>query len=136
MEKSINLKNEISEVARLNKFIDVSCQTQGLSIEFTNELKLAIEEVVVNSINYGFIDGEDGEIIVSLKFQPDEVLVEIKDNGKEFDPTLENNVDIDSGLDERQIGGLGLFLVKQLSDSITYRRVGNLNLLSLNKIYK
>ena len=134
-EKSITLKNDISEVSELNKFIDESCREEGLSAEFTNDLKLAIEEVVVNSINYGFDKEEKGEIIVSLKFQPEEVLVEIKDNAHAFDPTEVKGADTESSLDERKIGGLGLFLVKELTDSISYRRVADYNILSITKSY-
>ena len=136
IEESIHFTNSLSEIERLNKFVEESCRKQNLSQEFTQELKLAIEEVVVNTINYAYDKDEKGEITVSLKFQPDEVLVEIKDNGKEFDPTIEKDVDIYSSVEERSIGGLGLFLVKHLTDSISYRRAGFLNILSLTKIYK
>lgn len=133
VEKSITLNNEISEIVKLNEFVEKTCMTQGLKNEFINDLKLAIEEVVVNAISYSYKENEKGEIIVSLKFQPDEVLGEIKDNGKEFDPTVEKEVNVEAGLDERAVGGLGLFLVRQLTDSISYRRVGNLNILNLTK---
>lgn len=133
VEKSITLNNEISEIVKLNEFVEKTCMTQGLKDEFINDLKLAIEEVVVNAISYSYKENEKGEIIVSLKFQPDEVLGEIKDNGKEFDPTVEKEVNVEAGLDERAVGGLGLFLVRQLTDSISYRRVGNLNILNLTK---
>ncbi|MCH5229031.1 MAG: SpoIIE family protein phosphatase [Muribaculaceae bacterium] len=134
-EKSITLRNEISEISNLNKFVEEICRNKGLPDNFINDLKLAIEEVVANSINYGFDNDEKGKIIVSLKFQPEEILVEIKDNGREFDPTVEKEVDIDSTLEFREIGGLGLFLVKELTDSISYRRVGNLNILSMTKSF-
>ena len=135
VEKAITLTNDIKEISKLNKFVTDICQAENLPAGFIAEIKLAIEEVVVNCINYAYDKNEKGSITVSLKFQPKEMLVEIKDNGKEFDPTFEKDVDLESDLDQRQIGGLGLFLVKQLTDTVTYRRAGNFNILSLTKIY-
>ena len=136
VEKFITLQNDISEIIKLNEFIDTTCKNEGVTTETINDLKLAIEEIVVNSISYSFDENEKGEITVGLKFQPEEILVEIKDNGREFDPTVKKEVDIDSVLEEREIGGLGLFLVMQLTDSVLYRRAGNFNILNLTKNIK
>lgn len=133
VEKKISLKNDIAEINKLNKFVESICEEQKLPKEFTMDLKLAIEEVVANSINYGFRENENGKICVSLKFQPEEVLVEIKDNGKEFDPTQVSDVNTELDLEDRNIGGLGLFLVRQLTGSLSYRRVEDLNILCFNK---
>ena len=135
VEQHISLKNNINEIGKLNNFVENICTQQNLPPELIMDLKLAIEEVVANTINYGFDKIEDAKISVSLKFKPNEVLIEIKDNGKAFDPTISSEVNIDAALEERTIGGLGLFLVKQLTDSISYRRVDNLNILSLSKNY-
>lgn len=135
VEENFSLKNNINEIGKLNNFVEETCSRQNLQSDVISDLKLAIEEVVVNTINYGFDDNKEGEITVGIKFQPEEVLIEIKDNGKKFDPTLSPEVDTSASLDEREIGGLGLFLVKQLTDSITYRRVYNFNILSLTKNY-
>lgn len=133
VEKEIYLKNNISEIPKLNNFVEEVCRQRNLSSDFISELKLAIEEVVVNSISYGFEENQNGEISVSLKFQPDEVLIEIKDNGKEFDSSNSSEVKTELSLEERQIGGLGLFLVKQLTNSLSYRRVGNYNIIYISK---
>ena len=133
VEKNISLKNNISEITKLNNFVEEICNQQQLQPELILNLKLAIEEVVVNAINYGFDTGQEGEISIDMKFQPYEVLIEIKDNGKEYDPTGSPAVDTDASLEERPIGGLGLFLVKQLTDSFSYRRVENKNITYLTK---
>lgn len=131
--KSMTLTNQVTDIPRLNEFVEAACAGQNLGEGFISELKLAIEEVVANVINYAYDKNEKGEIGVSLKFQPEEVSVEIKDTGKAFDPTDIKEADTDSSIEERRIGGLGLYLVRQLTDTMSYRREGNVNILSLTK---
>lgn len=131
--KSMTLTNQVTDIPRLNEFVEAACAGQNLGEGFISELKLAIEEVVANVINYAYDKNEKGEIGVSLKFQPEEVSVEIKDTGKAFDPTDIKEADTDSSIEERRIGGLGLYLVRQLTDTMSYRREGNFNILSLTK---
>lgn len=133
IEKSMTLTNQVTDIPRLNEFVEAACAGQNLGEGFISELKLAIEEVVANVINYAYDKNEKGEIGVSLKFQPEEVSVEIKDTGKAFDPTDIKEADTDSSIEERRIGGLGLYLVRQLTDTMSYRREGNFNILSLTK---
>lgn len=131
--KSMAMTNQVTDIPRLNEFVEAACAGQNLGEGFISELKLAIEEVVANVINYAYDKNEKGEIGVSLKFQPEEVSVEIKDTGKAFDPTDIKEADTDSSIEERRIGGLGLYLVRQLTDTMSYRREGNFNILSLTK---
>lgn len=131
--KSMTLTNNVADIPRLNKFVEEACAGQNLGEGFISELKLAIEEVVANVIHYAYDKNEKGDIEVGLKFQAGEVSVEVKDAGKAFDPTEIKDADTDSSVEERRIGGLGLYLVRQLTDTMSYRREGNFNILSLTK---
>lgn len=131
--KSMTLTNNVADIPRLNKFVEEACAGQNLGEGFISELKLAIEEVVANVIHYAYDKNEKGDIGVGLKFQAGEVSVEVKDAGKAFDPTEIKDADTDSSVEERRIGGLGLYLVRQLTDTMSYRREGNFNILSLTK---
>ena len=133
IEKSMTLTNQVADIPQLNQFVEEACAGQHLGEGFIAELKLAIEEVVANVIHHAYDKHEKGEIGVNLKFRPEEVSVEIKDAGKAFDPTEIKEADTESSVEERRIGGLGLCLVRQLTDTMTYRREGNFNLLSLTK---
>ena len=133
IDKSMTLTNHVADIPRLNKFVEEACAGQNLGEGFISELKLAIEEVVANVIHYAYDENEKGEIGVRLTFQPEEVSVEVKDAGKAFDPTAIKDADTDSSVEERRIGGLGLYLVRQLTDTMSYRRDGNFNILSMTK---
>ena len=130
--KNIKLVSDISSITKLNGFVDEFCEENNLSADFSMELKLAIEESVANIISYAYEEG-DGEIEVTMKLQPEEVLVEIKDKGKEFDPTAVLEVDTSASLEERGIGGLGIHLLRSLTNSLSYRRANEYNILSFSK---
>lgn len=130
--KNIKLVSDISSITKLNGFVDEFCEENNLSADFSMELKLAIEESVANIISYAYEEG-DGEIEVTMKLQPEEVLVEIKDKGKEFDPTAVSEVDTAASLEERGIGGLGIHLLRSLTNSLSYRRANEYNILSFSK---
>lgn len=132
--QSITLTNNVSSIKKLNKFVEEFCEEGNLSHDFTMELKLAVEEAVSNVINYAY-DEEEGEITIEMKLQPKEVLVEIKDKGKEFDPLEIKEADTTASIEDREIGGLGIFLLRNLTDSLSYRRANNYNILSFSKSF-
>ncbi|MCH5227880.1 MAG: SpoIIE family protein phosphatase [Muribaculaceae bacterium] len=131
-KKVLKLKNEISEIENLNAEVEEFCLVNNFSSEFATELKLAVEEAVVNVINYAY-GNESGNIEVELSKNGPEIVVRIKDSGKAFDPTKVESPDLEASVEERPIGGLGLFLVTNLTDSVSYSREGDFNILTLIK---
>ena len=98
----------------------------------TYQIRLAIEEIVLNVIKYGVVGG--GQIDIEISPGPDAVSVRISDNGKAFDPTRDSEVpDTDAELRDRPIGGLGVYLVGRVMDEFHYVRECNLNVVTLVK---
>jgi len=98
-----------------------------------SKVKLAVEEAVVNAMNYAYPVGITGNIAVEAHYNQDVVKFVIIDSGKSFDPTKAAAVDTTLSAEDRPIGGLGIFLVRELMDSINYERVGGNNILTLTK---
>lgn len=96
-------------------------------------LQLAIEEALVNVISYAYPAGETGEIELSMLKIDGSIVIEISDRGIAFDPTQVADVDISASAEERGIGGLGIHLLKNLMDEVTYARQGAFNRLTLKK---
>ena len=105
----------------------------GFSEDMLLSLNLAVEEAVVNVINYAYPEGVEGDIELCAYKTSDSVVFELKDQGIAFDPTKVGEADTTSDLDERQIGGLGIFLTKEMMDIVEYRRDGNTNILTMKK---
>lgn len=133
MEKSIILANDISEIARLNEFVEEIGNEFSLSPEVVFNLTLVLEEAVVNIINYAY-PKEDHELIyLSAKLHNDSIMLVLTDTGKEFDPTMAPEADITLSADERPIGGLGIFLIRQIMNEVKYERIDGKNVLTLEK---
>ena len=133
MEKSIVLTNDISEVGKLNAFVEEIGNEFSLSSDIIFNLNLVLEEAVVNVINYAYPKEEHEFIYLSACMHEGSIVLVLTDTGKEFDPTLAPEVDITLSADERQIGGLGIFLIRQIMNEVRYERIDGKNILTLEK---
>ena len=136
LRKSIVLPNDTQEVPRLAEFVDEVCEAVGFSPAVTMQMNLAIEEAVVNVMNYAYPPGTKGDVTVEAVSNDVRLKVTIIDSGMPFDPTVKADVDTTLTAEERPIGGLGIHLVRQIMDSINYERIDGLNMLTLRKKLK
>lgn len=133
MRKSIVLTNDIQEVPKLTAFVDAVCETVGFNSTVTMQVNLAIEEAVVNVMNYAYPRGKKGDVTIEAISNDIRLKFVIIDSGTPFDPTVHADVDTTLSAQERPIGGLGIHLVRKIMDSINYERVDNFNVLTLRK---
>ena len=133
MHKTIVLHNDTKEVSLLATFVDEVCEKLGFDPAVTMQMNLAIEEAVVNVMDYAYPKGTKGDITIEAQANNQRLKFTIIDSGKPFDPTVKADADITLSAEERPIGGLGIYLVRQLMDSINYERVNGLNVLTLRK---
>ncbi|MDR1879508.1 MAG: ATP-binding protein [Tannerellaceae bacterium] len=134
MADPLHIKNEIGQLARVNEYLRQAAGELALSASALMSLKLAVEEAVVNAILYAYPGEVDKDIFVRLDCNEEKVTVVITDYGRPFDLTASKDPDISLPLEERPVGGLGAFLVKQLMTEVSYRRVGNRNVLTMVKL--
>ena len=133
MEKSIILANDISEVSRLYEFIEEVGNDFSLTPDIVFNLNLVLEEAVVNIINYAYPKEDHQHIYLSAKMRDDSIVLVLTDTGKEFDPTAAPEADVTLSADEREIGGLGIFLIRQIMNEVKYARIDGKNVLTLEK---
>ena len=133
MEKSIILANDIAEISKLNGFVEEIGEAFSLSPDIVFNLNLVLEEDVVNVINYAYPKEEHESIYLSANLQDDTIVLVLTDTGKEFDPTMAPEADITLSADERPIGGLGIFLIRQIMNEVRYERIDGKNVLTLEK---
>ena len=127
------LPNDIETIPQLNEFIDSVAEEVGLEMSLTMSLNLAIEEAVVNVMEYAYPEGQTGNVEIEVTADQEWMTFVITDTGIAFDPTMKEDADTTLSAEERPIGGLGIFLVRQLMDVIDYKREGNKNVLTLQK---
>lgn len=128
----LTLHNDIKQIALLPKFVEVIAEEAQLEHEIFN-LNLALEEAVSNVIMYAYPEGTDGVVDIDATFDEKNVTFVITDNGKPFDPTSKEEVDINAEMNERPIGGLGIHLVRTIMDAVSYERKGEKNILTIIK---
>ena len=101
----------------------------------TANLNLALEEAVANVISYAYPEGTDGLVTIDACVEGNKVTFVITDNGKAFDPTAKEELDVTAGVEERPIGGLGIHLIRTIMDTVNYERKGEQNILTITKTY-
>lgn len=132
-QHSITLPNDIEKVPELAAFVDEMCEGLGFDPSLSMSINLAIEEAVVNVMSYAYPPEQIGFIKIEAQANDKRLKITIIDNGKPFDPTAKKDVDITLSAEERDIGGLGIHLVRQIMDSVNYKRVNGENVLTLRK---
>lgn len=127
----LKIKNDISEIRYLCESIAEFCSKKDLPSSLCHDLLMIFDEMVTNVISYGYPEGGEHIIEISLKKQAHEIILNIKDDGVEFDPVGKDDPDTELSIEDRLIGGLGIFLVKNLSKSVVYKRAQGFNLLTV-----
>lgn len=129
----IEFGNKIEEIGRLVSFLEELSQKLDLSVETAFNIHLALEEAITNVIMYAYPKDEEHVIELAVHNTDNELIFEIIDEGVEFDPTLHPDADTTLALDERPIGGLGIFLIRRIMQKVEYRREDGRNILTLVK---
>ncbi len=132
MPSSITLKASLENLARVNDFVHKWAKEIGLSNHSGKELTLAVEEAYVNIVNHSYPKSV-GKVTIDCWIDGDRLILKIKDEGIPFNPLTLTQPNLTSRLEERKIGGLGIFLMQRLMDSVEYERKGKYNLLTLMK---
>ncbi len=133
MKKELKLKNQVGELERVNQFIEEIAAELGLSDELLMNLNLVMEEMVSNVIFYAYPEGTSAEIELLAESDGKELTFVLSDQGEAFDPTAKEDADVDVDPAERDLGGMGIFIVKNIMNRVTYQRLEGKNLLTMQK---
>lgn len=133
MKKDIEIINQISEIERVAAFIEELGEELNLSPSMVMNINLAIEEAIVNSILYAYSKESMNTISLSAECSGNELIFVLTDEGTAFDPTQVPEVDTSLAVEDRPIGGLGIFLVRKIMGEVTYQRIDDKNRLEMRK---
>ena len=133
MEKKLVIKNDITEISKLAIFIEELSEELALAPELTFNLNLVLEEAVSNVILYAYGEEKQKEITLLANMSDNNLIFVLTDSGQEFDPTKVPDADVTLSAEEREIGGLGIFLIRQIMNSIEYQRIDGKNVLIMGK---
>jgi serine/threonine-protein kinase RsbW len=131
MERRI--ANRWEEMPEIVEMLERFGSEHRLSTQVISDLNVVLDEVLSNVISHAYERDARSEILVRLEYRPDQVVVEVEDAGKPFDPLQAPPPDLTGSLQTRQVGGLGIHFIKSLMDEVAYTRVDGKNRLCLRK---
>jgi anti-sigma regulatory factor (Ser/Thr protein kinase) len=127
----MTLGSDISAVSSMLDALEEFAEENGISPQKIMRLNLVLDELVTNTIMHGFTDGADGSIRLAAELVDGTVNVALIDNGVAFNPVEAVSPERSGGIEEREIGGLGLKLIRSYVKRLDYRRDGAFNHLHL-----
>ena len=133
MEKEIRISNNLNEIATLANFIETIGEELSLSAEMIMNINLALEEAIANIIMYAYPSQEEHEILLKMSSNEHQLVFLLTDKGVSFDPTQVEDVDLTLSIEDRPIGGLGIFLIRSIMNEVTYQRLDDENRLIMKK---
>jgi anti-sigma regulatory factor (Ser/Thr protein kinase)/class 3 adenylate cyclase len=129
----VSLANRLTEIPRLAAIIDAFCERHDFDPSVANAVNLALDELLTNTISYGYEDDAEHRIDVALLLEGETLSVRLSDDAVAFDPSVPPSPNLEGDIDARTIGGLGVHFVHTLMDAVDYRRAGGHNELTLKK---
>ena len=132
-EESVSVSGCAEGVREVARAFDAFSTSNGLPGALVRAVHVALDELLSNTVRSGFAPGQTGRIDVRFEIAEGALDVLIVDDGLPFDPLARVDPDTTAPLEARPVGGLGIYLVRQLVDSVDYKRLGRENRLHLKK---
>ncbi|MCL2254418.1 MAG: ATP-binding protein [Lachnospiraceae bacterium] len=129
--KELLIDAKIDNLDAVLGFIGAELEAADCTLKLQTQIAITVEEIFVNIAHYAYSPEVGGATIrISVG---DEIIIEFEDKGKPYNPLEKDDPDVTLGADEREIGGLGVFMVKKFMDTAKYRHEGNKNILTVKK---
>lgn len=130
----LTIPAERDRLDQVQAFIDQNLAGVEYSPEAQIQLQIAVEELFVNIASYAYAPGH-GDAVIGCRVEgdPPSITVQLRDWGKPFDPLAKKDADVTLSAEDRDIGGLGIYMVKNSMDAVDYKREDGQNVLTIRK---
>jgi PAS domain S-box-containing protein len=129
----LEIKNQLSEIRSVGEALASLAEKGGIPKAVTRKMRLVIDELLNNVVSYAFEDNSEHAIAIEMHLSSDRLDISISDDGKPFNPFEQASPDTNAALEDRDIGGLGIHLVKNIMNKVSYRRTSGENVVRLTK---
>lgn len=133
---TVDLRNRLDDLPKLTGMLAQCGERFGIPEPLIHQLELALDEIVTNVISYAYSDDAAHLIRVAVGVEANEVTAVVEDDGVPFNPLERATPDTTATIEDREIGGLGIHLMRELMDRVRYDRVGNRNRLTMTKVMR
>lgn len=128
--RDIRLKADSGAISRASDFVESACRDLGMDQDETYALLLILDELVANVCHYAYPDGE-GSLEVAIGMEGNRCVLKLTDSGVPFDPTRHQDPKTEGPVEDRKVGGLGIYFIKRKAERFEYRRVGERNVVTV-----
>jgi serine/threonine-protein kinase RsbW len=118
--ESITLTADLDALAKISAFITEAAESCGLDERATWQVQLAVDEAATNIIQHAYDSDDPGDMTIGWRCEGNQFVITIRDHGRSFDPENVPTPDLQSPLEERQVGGLGIYLITRLMDEVRF----------------
>lgn len=129
--KEFLIEAQIENLDTVLDFVNLELEAINCPMKLQNQLAIAMEEIFVNIAHYAY-NQQTGHVVIRITVGS-EIIIEFEDSGTPYNPLEKIDPDITLSLEERKIGGLGIFMVKKMMDVVEYRHEGEKNILTIRK---
>ncbi len=130
---TLHFANSAEEAPRIARRIEYYLHDRQIPDTVINKLLLCVDELITNIIAHAYNDDQEHAVLLECRVFDRKIELELRDDGVGFDPTKQTRPNTKLGVDDRDIGGLGIHLVMTLMDSVEYIREGDFNVLKITK---
>ena len=130
---TVRIENDLAEIPKVDEKLDEFAEQFGIPPAIAATFHIIFDDLLNNVISYGFNDGQRHFIDISLELTANSLIVSIVDDGVPFNPLTETAPDTKLSIEDRQVGGMGIHLVINMVDDISYQRTADKNVLTLTK---
>ena len=130
--KELHLPARLEELESLQALMEEFLETAGCTPKICNQISVVTEELFINIARYAY-GGKAGEALVRIGIEGDFLTVQFEDAGEPFNPLNQPAPNTEASLENRPIGGLGIYLVMEMMDEVYYERIGGKNCLTIRK---
>jgi anti-sigma regulatory factor (Ser/Thr protein kinase) len=130
---SVALVNHRREIERLARLVEQFGEAHRLLTDDVNAINLLLDEIVMNIISHAYDDDREHQILVSLAMENDVLAIRVEDDGRPFNPLEAPAPNLDLPIEERPIGGLGIYIARSIADRMEHRREDGRNVLTMTK---
>jgi len=130
---TLSVKASLEHLSELIEHVSKLSHEHIASAEQRMSIEIAVEEAVVNVIHYAYPEGVQGDIKLSCHVENHQLIITISDQGVPYNPLLREEPELSEDIDDRPIGGLGIFFINQIMDDVRYKFADGYNILTLIK---
>jgi serine/threonine-protein kinase RsbW len=132
IEKSWRLRSSLDDLSRVQEEVQAFCASHNVPAEALHDVRIVLDEVLSNIIRHGYSEAE-GEIVVKAGVSAERLTLEVRDRARPFNPLEAPEPDLHVDFADRPAGGVGIYIVRRLMDSVQYTYASGENLLQLER---